>query len=59
VDSGGSLVSTEGEIAFMRATSFDGSDDIESDIFTMDVDGSGEKRLTDHPADDPSPAWRP
>jgi dipeptidyl aminopeptidase/acylaminoacyl peptidase len=58
VDHGGSLVSTEGEIAFMRATSFDGSD-IESDIYVLDVDGSGEKRLTDTPGLDGFPSWSP
>jgi Tol biopolymer transport system component len=58
VDSGGSLVSTEGRIAFMRATSFDGPD-IESDVYTMNVDGSGERRLTDTPGLDGFPSWSP
>ena len=57
-DSSGPLVSTEGRIAFMRATSFDGPD-IESDIYMMNVDGSEERRLTDSPGLDGFPAWSP
>jgi dipeptidyl aminopeptidase/acylaminoacyl peptidase len=58
VDHGGSLVSEEGQIAFMRATSFEGLD-IESDIYTINVDGSGERRLTDTPDLDGFPTWSP
>lgn len=57
VDSDGSLVSTEGQIAFMRATSFD--EDLESDIYVLDVDGFGEKRLADSLGLDGFPAWSP
>ena len=39
VDHGGSLKSDEGQIAFMRATSFDGPD-IESEVYTINVDVS-------------------
>ncbi len=58
VDHGGSLLSEEGRIAFMRATSFDGPD-IESDVYTINVDGSGETRLTDSPGLDGFPSWSP
>ena len=59
VDSGGPLVGTDGRIAFMRATSFDGPN-IESDIYAIDADGSGLTQLTDDPAaEDFYPAWRP
>lgn len=58
VDSGGPLVSREGEIAFMRARSLDGMD-IEADLYAMDVSGAGERRLTDTPGLDGFPAWSP
>ena len=58
VDSGGSLASTEGQLAFMRATSFDGPE-IDSDIYTINVDGSEERRLTDTPGLDGFPSWTP
>ena len=59
VDSGGPLVGTDGRIAFMRATSFDGPN-IESDIYAIDADGSGESRLTETPENfDGMPAWSP
>jgi Tol biopolymer transport system component len=58
VDHGGSLLSEEGRIAFMRATSFDGPD-IESDVYTINVDGSGETRLTDTPGLNGFPSWSP
>ena len=58
VDHGGALVSEEGQIAFMRAASFDGPD-IESDIYTIRVDGSDERRLTDTPGLDGFPSWSP
>jgi Tol biopolymer transport system component len=58
VDSGGSLVSTEGRIAFMRATRFEATG-IESEIYAINVDGSGETRLTDSPGLDGFPAWSP
>jgi len=58
VDHGGALVSEEGQIAFMRAASFDGPD-IESDIYIIRVDGSEERRLTDTPGLDGFPSWSP
>ena len=57
-DSGGALVGTDGRIAFIRATDFI-APDMESDVYTMDVDGSGERRLTDTPGLDAFPAWSP
>jgi Tol biopolymer transport system component len=58
VDPSGSLVSEEGQIAFMRATSFEGTD-IESDIYSINVDGTRERRLTDSPGLDGFPSWSP
>jgi len=58
VDHGGSLVSEEGRIAFTRATSF-ATPDFESEIFTINADGSGERRITDSPGLDAFPAWSP
>ncbi len=58
VDSSGSLVSTDGRIAFMRATSVDGTD-IESVIYAINADGSAERRLTDTPGLDGFPTWSP
>ena len=45
VDHGGSLVNEEGQIAFTRTPKETGTD-IEADIYTINVDGSGERRLT-------------
>lgn len=58
VDHGGSLVSEEGQIAFTRATKFT-LPNFESEVYTINVDGSGEKRLTDSPGLDAFPAWSP
>ncbi len=58
VDHGGSLVSEEGQIAFTRYTRF-APLDFESEVYTINVDGSGEKRLTDSPGLDAFPAWSP
>ena len=58
VDHGGSLVSEEGQIAFTRFTSFT-PPNFESEVYTINVDGSGEKRLTDSPGLDAFPAWSP
>jgi TolB protein len=58
VDHGGDLVSEEGQIAFSRATKFT-PPDFESELYTINVDGSGEKRLTDSPGLDAFPAWSP
>ena len=58
VDHGGSLVSEEGQIAFSRFTRFT-PPNFESEVYTINVDGSGEKRLTDSPGLDAFPAWSP
>jgi len=58
VDQGGSLVSDEGQIAFTHATKFT-PPDFESEVYTIDVDGSDERRLTDSPGLDAFPAWSP
>ncbi len=58
VDHGGSLASEEGQVAFMRATKFEATN-IDSDVYLLDVDGSGEERLTDGPGLDGFPAWSP
>ena len=58
VDHGGSLVSEEGQIAFTRYTRF-APPDFESEVYTINVDGSGEKGLTDSPGLDAFPAWSP
>jgi Tol biopolymer transport system component len=59
VDSGGSLVSEEGQIAFTRATKFDWTDwsSSEADIYLINVEGSRERRLTDSPGLEGFPAW--
>ncbi len=51
VDPGGPLVSEEGRIAFTHAAKLNWSDvpSSESDLQAIDVDGSGERRLTDSP----------
>jgi Tol biopolymer transport system component len=61
VDHGGSLVSEEGQVAFTRATKFNWTNwtSSESDIYAINVDGSGERRLTDSPGLDAFPAWDP
>jgi hypothetical protein len=48
VEHGGSLISDEGQIAFTRYTRF-APPDFESEVYTINVDGSDEKRLTDSP----------
>ena len=58
VDHGGSLVSEEGQIAFACFTRF-APPDFESEVCKINVDGSGEKRLTDSPGLDAFPAWSP
>jgi len=58
VDHGGDLVSEEGQIAFSRATKFT-TPAFDSELYTINVDGSGEKRLTDSPGLDAFPAWSP
>jgi TolB protein len=58
VDHGGDLVSKEGQIAFMRATDLN-PPDIETDIYITNVDGTGERRLTNSPGLDGFPTWSP
>jgi Tol biopolymer transport system component len=58
VDHGGSPVSEEGQIAFTRITN-QAETDIESDIYTINVDGSHERKLTDTPGLDGLPTWSP
>jgi hypothetical protein len=58
VDHGGSLVSEEGQIAFTRITN-QAETDIESDIYTINVNGSHERKLTDTPGLDGLPTWSP
>ena len=58
VDHGGSLVSEEGQIAFTRMTNQTGTD-IESDIYTINVNGTAERRLTDMPGLDGFSSWSP
>jgi Tol biopolymer transport system component len=58
VDHGGTLVSEEGQIAFTRATKLT-PPNFESEVYTINVDGSGERRLTDSPGLDAFPAWSP
>jgi hypothetical protein len=58
VDSSGKLVSEEGQIAFTRVTSQNGAN-IESDVYTANVDGTGEVRLTDAPGLDGMSTWSP
>ncbi|HZH02769.1 MAG TPA: hypothetical protein VEY30_03225 [Myxococcaceae bacterium] len=58
VDHGGELVSRDGRIAFTRAISF-GPSEFDSEVYTVGVDGSGERRLTDTPGLDAFPAWSP
>jgi WD40-like Beta Propeller Repeat len=58
VDSSGKLVSEEGRIALTRITGQTGAN-IESDVYTANVDGTGEVRLTDAPGLDGMSAWSP
>jgi TolB protein len=58
VDHGGDLMSEEGQIAFMRATDFN-PPHIETDIYMTNVDGTGERRLTDSQGLDGFPTWSP
>lgn len=58
VESGGPLVSEEGRIAFVRATSFT-LPDFESEVYAINADGSGEQWLTDSPGLDAFPGWSP
>ena len=58
VDAGDSLVSKEGQIAFTRLTEQTGMD-MEADIYTINVDGSHERKLTDTPGLDGLPTWSP
>jgi Tol biopolymer transport system component len=58
VNHGDSLVSEEGQIAFTRIAKWEGTD-IEADIYTINVDGSAERRLTDTPGLDGFPSWSP
>jgi Tol biopolymer transport system component len=59
VNSGGSLVSEKGQIAFTHATKFNWTNwaSSEADIYLINLDGSGERRLTDSPRLDGFPAW--
>jgi Tol biopolymer transport system component len=59
VDSGGSLVSKEGRIAFTRITSLKSGTWNQSEVYSINVDGSGETRLTESPGLDGFPAWSP
>ncbi|MBT7915447.1 hypothetical protein HN588_16235, partial [Candidatus Bathyarchaeota archaeon] len=38
---------------------FDGGDSFKSDIYLVNIDGTGIVRLTDHPEWDQYPAWSP
>jgi Tol biopolymer transport system component len=58
VDHSGELSSEEGQIAFMRARDFD-PPNMEADIYITNVDGTGERRLTDSPGLDGFPTWSP
>src|SRR5918997_1603260 len=55
---GGELSSQEGQIALTRITNQTGMD-IESDIYTINVDGTAERKLTDTPGLDGFPSWSP
>ena len=48
VDHGGEPSSEEGQIAFTRLTNWTATD-LEADIYTINVDGTRERRLTDTP----------
>ena len=59
MDSGGLLVDTEGRIAFTRITSLKNGTWAQSEVYSINVDDSGETRLTDSPGLDGFPAWSP
>jgi len=61
VDSSGSLISEEGQIAFTHATKFNWTNwtSSEANIYAINVDGSGQRRLTDSPGLDGFPTWSP
>lgn len=54
-DPGGSLVSTEGRIAFTRVS----EDDETGDIYVMDANGRNQERVTDGSGFEGFPAWSP
>src|SRR5918994_7892239 len=56
VGHGESLVSEEGQIAFTRIVKWEGTD-VEADIYTINVDGTAERKLTDTPGLDGFPTW--
>src|SRR5918994_1995246 len=56
VGHGESLVSEEGQIAFTRIVKWEGTD-VEADIYTINVDGTAERKLTDTPGLDRFPTW--
>jgi Tol biopolymer transport system component len=58
VDPSGSLVSREGKIAFTRVTKFNDTD-IESNIYTIKLDGLEQRRLINSPGLDGFSAWSP
>jgi Tol biopolymer transport system component len=58
VDPSGKLVNEEGQIAFTRVTSQNGAN-MESDVYTANLDGTGEVRLTDAPGLDGMTTWSP
>jgi hypothetical protein len=58
VDHGGEPRSEEGQMAFTRLTNWTGTD-LEADIYTINVDGSRERRLTDSPGLDGFATWGP
>jgi Tol biopolymer transport system component len=57
VDNSGELSSKEGQIAFTRISKWEGTD-IEAYIYTINVDGTGERKLTDTTGLD-TPTWSP
>src|SRR3712207_1991470 len=61
VDHGGSLVSEEGQIAFTHAPKANWANlpSSDADVYVIDVDGSGQRRLTDSPGLDGFPTWSP
>src|SRR5215208_1868709 len=58
VDNSDELSSKEGQIAFTRISKWEGTD-IESDIYSINVEGTRERRLTDSPSLDGFPSWSP
>ena len=55
------MVSEEGQIAFNYAPELKWADlpSSDADVYVIDVDGSGERRLTNSPGLDGFPAWSP